>query len=879
MNIKKIIVLMTLIFVCCIFGNAHAAELPKAEQDAVDTLKSVGVIDEYTPASSITRGEFADVLAKVLVKDTSIYSEKKYFIDVPSDYKYANEINKLTSYGCILGDHESRFHPQNNISTAEASALIVRLLGYDVEVQNKGGAMEDYVMEAAGLGVLDNVSAADAALSKGNAMIMISNAFEVDLMALKNNGLNNSYEVKKNKTLLSEYMGIYLIKDILSAAGNASISNTVIAGDNCITVGDVVMEVAEEKMPHLRDSIGKYVKAYYQNESGGPNVLVGLTEQRKNGANDDVVIKLDDLTSVSETSVSYNTGNKQKTLRFKKDAYIMYNNRAADVYDLNTLIGKTGTITFTDPLGSGYNVIKIDVYDEYVVSEVIAEKGTILDKYHTAAALIDLNENDIEYEVVDFDGNTKSLSDITKGNVLSVQTSLDGNYRRIVISTVVAEGKIQSVTNGGEPEVTIDGKEYRLSASYAKYNDSYLLTGIKATAYLNIFGEIAGIDMDNNSDYIVGILTNVYFYNEKGEFSPTLKIFSADSAFHNYEMKVNSKDKVKVNGKNISEDELRSILNMSGDTPEMIPIRYKLNLETEISELEYDDSTNDGDRDGIRRLGRDITDKQYYRKNALSFGGLVSIKSDAVVFVCPTDKNDTNDFGITTISYFTNDGSYNMDNIYVMATSKEDYAGSVVMVKRNPTSVVSNSNLAVVLNIMKAVNDDNDIVQQLTLLSNGKEITIQTKSGLSWDCENGDAIQYRTNNSDELIVLEKWASCEKNSVTISSSSGLSWHAQGRVMYAVPEEIKNGVAKLTLYNGSEIVGTEYHLLTSFTCYEVDFAKSHRRGRVSLADPSAIKARNTNPDDYSKLVLQTSYGDGKNLVIYNNWVQNDIQGGIE
>lgn len=869
MNIKKIIVLMTLIFACCIFGNAYAAELPKAEQDAVDTLKSVGIIKEYTSAESITRGEFADVLAKILVKDTSIYSETKYFIDVPSDYKYANQINKLTAYGCITGDHESRFHPQNNISVAEASALLVRLLGYDIKAQNKGGAMQDYVIVAAGLGVLDNVTSSDGVLSTGDAMIMISNALEVDIMTLTNNGLNSSYEVKKNKTLLSEYMGIYLVKGILSAAGNASISNTVIAGDNRIAVGEVVMETTEEKILLLRGSIGKYVKAYYRNESGGANVLVGLIEQKKSGTNNDTVIKLDDLTSASETSVSYSTGNKQKTLRFEKDAYIMYNNRAAEVYDLSTLIGKTGTITFTDPSGSGYNVIKIDVYDEYVVSDVFADRGTILDKYHTAAALTNLNEDDIEYEIVDSDGNAKSLSDIIKGNVLSVQTSLDGNYRKIVISTAVAEGKIQSITNNSDTEVEIDGKGYRLSASYAKYNDSSLRTGTEATAYLNIFGEVAGVDMDDNSGYIVGILTKVYFYKERDKFCPTLKIFSGDSAFHSYEMKVTSKNKVKVNGKNISEDEFRSVLNMSGGTTEMIPIRYKLNSETEISELEYDDLTNDGDREGIRRLGRDITGNQYYRKNSLSFGGLVSVKSDAIVFVCPTDKNDTNDFGITTISYFTNDGSYNMDNIYVMATSKEDYDGSVIMVKRNPTSVVSNSDLAVVLDIMTSVNSDGETVQKLVLLSKGKETTIQAKSGLSWDCEIGDAIQYRANNSGELIVLEKWAACEKNSVTISSSSSSSWHAQGRVMYAVPEEIKNGVAKLTLYNGSEIVGTEYHLLSSFTCYEVDFDKSRSRGRVSVADPNAIRVRSENSDNYSKLVLQTSYGDGKNIVIYNNW----------
>lgn len=280
-----------------------------------------------------------------------------------------------------------------------------------------------------------------------------------------------------------------------------------------------------------------------------------------------------------------------------------------------------------------------------------------------------------------------------------------------------------------------------------------------------------------------------------------------------------------------------------------------------------------GNSDGIRRLGRDVTDKQYYRKQSLSFGGVVNIKSDAIVFVCPTDRNDTSDFGITTTSYFTNDGSSNMENIYVMATSKDDYAGSVIMIKRNPSSVVSNSNIAVILDVSQAVNSDDHVVQQITLLSGGKETTIQAKYGLEFDCRHGDTIQYRTNNSGELIVLERWAACENNSVAISSSSNSSWHTQGRIMYAIPEEIKNGVAKMTLYNGSEIVGTEYHLLSTFTCYEVDF-NLRRNNRASICDPSMIRTRSTNPDDYSKLVLQTSWGDGKNMVIYNNWERDDI-----
>lgn len=873
MNIKKIIILLSVVFTCCIFGSVYAEELPKAELNAVETLQSIGIINEYTPAETITRGEFADVVAGILSKDMSNYSENKYFVDVPFDHKYADEINKLAAYGYILGDHESRFRPQDNISVSEASVVMVRLLGYNIKAQNRGGSMEDYVAEAAEIGVLDGISAVRGTLSKGNAMIMICNALETDLMTMKYNGLyNTSYEIQKDKTLLSEYMEIYYVKDVLTSVGDASISSTFTAGESRIAIGDVVMEADEAKLLFLSDSIGKYVKAYYQCESDGTNVLVGITEQKKSGTKDDTVISLDDLISVSDTAVSYNVNNKQKSMRFEKDARIMYNNRAADVYDLSTLIGKTGAITFIDSLGSGYDIIKINVYEEYVVSEVVASNGTILDKYRIAPALKDLDDEETECEIVDTDGNKKGLDDIAKGNVLSVQTSLNSDYRKIIISKDVAAGKIESLASGKEPSVKIDGKEYKLSESYSKYKDSSLFAGAKITAYLNIFGEIAGIDV-NSGDYIVGVLTGAYFYNERDEFSPILKIFGSDSAFHTYEMKVNSKDKVKVNGKNISEDELRSLLNISGNAPEMIPIRYKLNADTKISEIEYDDPSNDGSSDGLRRLGRNITGNQYYRKQSLSFGGVISVKSDAFVFVCPTDRNDTNDFGISTMSYFTNDGSYNMNNIYVMATSKEDYAGSVVMIKRNPSSVVSNSNIAVVLDVAQTVNGDDDVVQQITLLSGGKETTIKAKYGLEFNCKHGDAVQYRTNNSGELIVLEKWAACENNRVAISSSSNSSWHTQGRVMYAVPEEIKNGVAKMTLYNGSEIVGTEYHLLSTFTCYEVDF-NLRRNNRVSVCDPSIIRTRSTNPDDYSKLVLQTSWGDGKNMVIYNNWEPDDI-----
>lgn len=876
---KKIIswIVPVLMLASCIsFAPVYSAGESEAEQKAAEKLIMLGMTKSYIPKSTVSRGEFVSILAKVITADTTDYGDNIYFLDVPPEYKYADAVNKMAAHGAVLGDENKRFYPDDNITIEEASSLLVRFLGYHIRAEEKGGFPTGYLTEAMMLGLLKGVSVNSGNISRGDAFVMIANALETDLFVQTAVGEKVNYKAAKNKTLLSEYMQIYDTKGVLWAVGDFNLLPGQSVGKDEIIVGDEKIRTAEDEAWLWQDRTGTYVTAYYR-EDNDVLSLVGMVENESGSARKSLVLDIEDISDISGTTISYFEGGRTKKATFSKSSYIMYNNRTADVFEMNTLLGKNGTVTLIDPLGNGYSVVKIKVYDEYVVRSVALDSGIISDMYHVAAPLPELTDGEC-YCIRDEKGQKLSLSDIAPWNVLSVAVSLDGTYREIVVSTQSVMGTVDIIGNNGE--ITIAGRKYNLSKTYEKYTENALRLGQKVRVYFNIFGEIAAVDSQSSDDFQPGVLVNAEF--ETQVFSPVVKIrvFAADAEFYTYELKLRASDKFMCNGKLMDLAELNRLFRTpfnydSAVTAElnteitMAPIRYRLNDEGQVIELEYDDPNN-GERDGLRKLNRGLTGNQTYKRTARSFGGLVNIASDAVVFVCPLDRNDENDFSVKTATYFANDTAYSLTTMAIMATEKDSFEGSIVMRQRQLSAVDASDNLAVVLESFDTLNEDGVIVQGLRVLEAGAENDVTVKEGLRFDCSHGDAIRYQTNGSGEAVLMERWA--HNNAGTVEwdkRTTNFSYTQNSRIVYAIPEEIKNGVAKVTIYDTTtdEVMGTEYFLLSPFKYYLVDCA-AREDNQVFAADSNAIRDRKSFPHNYSKLLIHTVKGDGKTIVIYNN-----------
>ncbi|MGO4109458.1 CIA30 family protein [Paenibacillus sp. YAF4_2] len=108
----------------------HFADIPADSwaSDAVQQLSALQIIngidaEHFAPNRSITRGEFAVILAKVLELPAA---EKLTFTDVKADAYYAASIAAAAQAGLINGRDADTFAPNDNISREEMAALIIR---------------------------------------------------------------------------------------------------------------------------------------------------------------------------------------------------------------------------------------------------------------------------------------------------------------------------------------------------------------------------------------------------------------------------------------------------------------------------------------------------------------------------------------------------------------------------------------------------------------------------------------------------------------------------------------------------------------------------------------------------------------------------------
>ncbi|MBZ4688275.1 MAG: S-layer protein [Clostridiales bacterium] len=111
-----------------------------AKQD-IEYLVARGLVNgvnekNFEPMRQITRAEFTKMLVKVLNIDTASETEP-IFADVPVETWYSRYVSAAFNAGLVNGVSSTHFEPNRNISRQEMAAMIVRALNYkgiDTEV-------------------------------------------------------------------------------------------------------------------------------------------------------------------------------------------------------------------------------------------------------------------------------------------------------------------------------------------------------------------------------------------------------------------------------------------------------------------------------------------------------------------------------------------------------------------------------------------------------------------------------------------------------------------------------------------------------------------------------------------------------------------------
>ena len=151
---KKFFTAVAAFLLACSFSLSEAAagkqmfsDVPSSKHfaEAVNELAARNIIGGYPdgtfkPGNSITRGQAAAIIAKMIDLDTSDVKGQK-FKDVPASHGFYKAIVKMAEEGIISGYPDGRFKPNEPIKRKNMAAILVKAFDLprdaDVKIRSK----------------------------------------------------------------------------------------------------------------------------------------------------------------------------------------------------------------------------------------------------------------------------------------------------------------------------------------------------------------------------------------------------------------------------------------------------------------------------------------------------------------------------------------------------------------------------------------------------------------------------------------------------------------------------------------------------------------------------------------------------------------------
>lgn len=710
---KKIIYSCFFVFLGLFTGlTAYASNV---SEQAEDLLKNLDIVQEnYVFSDNMTRSEFAGIIARIFKNDTADYSSEQYFSDVTASSvgkSAANDINKSAVYGIMNGISNTMFLPDEKLTSDDAAAALVRMLGYDEWANNSGGYPNGYKSTATEIGIFDGISAGDKFGEQ--IAIMVKNALEIDIVEYD----NSKYEIKSGKNILNSVMRIDKYTGQIKAVGQTALSSDTAVNYDITRIGEKEFTAGEEQKAALREALGMSVDAYYEENSSGDDEIVYF---RARGKEDVIEINIDTDTKIEQGRITYVDENgKERTKNLAAAPYIVYNNRPLSSIPS---IGTAGSIKLIGE-NSKYNIIIIKDYQTYVVQDISLQNKKIISKY--GGKFLDLNDPE-ELAIHNADGKDMRLEDINPGNVLSVICSNDGEYIDITVCTKSFYGRIDKVMNGefGEYGLEISAYLYGVTEDmYEKlrFENSEKLLSVTGDFSVDIFGRIADFEYGASAKRMVGYMLRAW--KSEDQETAQIRIFTTAGKFETLTLN----RKLRVNGG--SEAAPDSFVNMYND-PQLVS--YTLNSDGEIKKIYTavdlaEDSTET--EEGLYRINSTPVSNMIYRSYQKSFNSQVIVNDSLVSFIIPSNSSDTDNEGYYMLERLNNYSSgteYNNMTFYKF--DPDSLKADVIVRLRDFTGFINEETPVLVEDIATAVSKDNEIVDQLRAFNESGSITYMSRS-------------------------------------------------------------------------------------------------------------------------------------------------------
>jgi len=805
-------------------------------KNAIYTLADFGIIkgdagaDTFRPEANISREEFSVIMTRVLGLSNLNVSVTEYpFVDVTpaTCADWSIQATKIAyDLGIIAGFGNGEFKPKEKVTYEQAVKMIVCTLGYNDAAVSLGGWPNGYIITARNLGVLANAEAAQTEPASRQIIAqLVANSLEVPLADTL---------VDENRTLLTEKLQYKEATGVVTGIKGTALksSGTAIDEDEVQIDHKLTFKIGETS---AKDYFGKSITYYYKTDVDSILVSARLTSK-----NSEVTLHSDEIKSLSSKKLDYypdpEDTSEYETYYFESDVAAIYNSKYISEISKDHL-PDSGSIKLIDNNGNGsYDVVIIDSTEVYLVSAVDTSKKLVYNTYDQSQVL-DLNEAGGQRDVtITKNGAEVDFSQIAKGNVLIVSRSMSPSGKQaynVEIVTAKATGTVSEVSALGD-EVVISGKTYEFSSAYNRYiqaNPSKAMSlSDKVTVYL-----------DSNNKILAATVTSVaatarYGYliatgaRDKDEYAQ-FKIYTTD----NKTVTLKGADKVKINGKSYTYDEVEDVLANSNSATnkddgvtngEMAQlIKYTTNSSGKIDTIHTLQTSGDSDETLVLSKAYQSAT---YKSGSKSFKDIgITLSASTKVMFIPTDRKDTSSYSVGTYSKLVSDKSYNIEAYDASSTG----VPTIILVYDAPNPITLNDvgvTFALVDSIKTVANGD-EVVTQLSCIVNGASATYSCEDASKLEAySKGDVLKLAFDTKGYITDVEaafdidnipSQGKSNRYKEKSDSSTGSSYYTVYGTVYARDDSI----ATITPYDVAED-GTLVDTPT-FTAPSLENAKVH------------------------------------------------------
>lgn len=573
--------LLSLIMFIAVISGFMAAPVYAVDDEDFYLLKAIGVYDGEISDEEITRAEFVKYLARAAysVDFDSIEPEgESKFTDVNAgDDGYA-EIKYMADLNIVKGISENYFGASEHIFTKDALRLVGRVLRYDLLSTDPLLSLTDSVVESV-------KTPLNSPLTERNALEIISAMLDAGYVEYKG---TNEIEISEI-SYLEGIRKIKKIKGVVYDNGKISVDGGSTIGSDEIKIGDLVLTFPKEEK---EDYFGLYVTAYYNTES---EEVVAIYANSKNR-----VIELKNIEKFEDFCYYYYQDELSSGLtkaKIKEDACIVYNGRSVkldDPFESSMFVPDCGRVILYDiDRDNLFDYVFIEENETYVVSAADAQNEIISTK--NKGGIIEYNE---DWKFYNLKGEEITPEKLAENNILFVQKDFSGKYVKVIVSDKIAEDAVISIVSDEENPMieTEKGGKYELSDYFIKGQKMAAdpeITGLDFPKlelrgvyqfYLDPYEAVAFARKINTDDEWIYASLIKTVTDEFEEEKVWIKVYKTDGdTAENYEIA----DKVKVYFKDGTDSKIKRENFAVAVEGECGFMRFKLNDESKVSELEF----------------------------------------------------------------------------------------------------------------------------------------------------------------------------------------------------------------------------------------------------------------------------------------------------